>query len=176
MRLYMKMLSPKLVLLFVIVTGAVGVTVAQDNPPPDGSKPQVDGRKNEKPNFLRQLGLTPEQFQQIRRMNQARKPEMDRAAVRLRMANRALDETIYADTVDDAGFQARLRELQAAQADMARLRFTGELGVRKVLTPEQLARFRELRQRFAPPPPDQRGPVGVDDRNPTPQRDLRRVP
>jgi len=172
----MKMLSPKLVLLFVILFAGVCVTAAQDNPTPDAGRPQVDGRKNEKPNFLRQLGLTPDQMQQIRRMNQARKPEMDRASMRLRMANRALDETIYADTVDDASFQARLRELQAAQADMARLRFTSELGVRKVLTPEQLSRFRELRQRFAPPPPDRRGPVGVDDRNPVPQRELRKVP
>jgi Spy/CpxP family protein refolding chaperone len=121
------------------------------------------------------LGLTPDQFRQIRKMNQARKPEMDRAAMRLRMANRALDESIYADTVDEAAFQGRLKELQAAQADVARLRFTSELGVRKILTPEQLARFRELRQQFAPPQPDQPGPTGVDDKNPVP-RTQRKIP
>ena len=53
-----------------------------------------------------------------------------------------------ADTVSDEEVQARLKEVQAAQAELVRLRFENELAVRKVLTPEQLVRFRELRQRF----------------------------
>jgi hypothetical protein len=51
-----------------------------------------------------------------------------------------------------------LKELQLAQAEAAKLRYLNELGLRKILTPEQLARFRELRQRFAPPPNDRQGP------------------
>ena len=90
-------------------------------------------------------------------MNQARKPLMDAAMVRVRNANRALDEAIYADNLDEAAFQANLKEVQLAQADAAKLRYLNELGLRKILTPEQLARFRELRQRFAPPN-DRQGP------------------
>lgn len=173
----MKMLSPKLVFLLLIGLVAVSGVLGQDNPPNDVNKRPLDRRQQGgRPNILRELGLTQEQFQQIRRINQGRKPEMDRAALRLRMANRALDDTIYADNLDEAVFHTRLKELQAAQAEMARLRFTGELGVRKILTSEQLARFRDLRRRFAPPPPDQPGPVGMDDRYPVSQRELRRVP
>jgi Spy/CpxP family protein refolding chaperone len=74
---------------------------------------------------------------------------MDAAARRLREANRSLDEAIYSDDVNEADFQARLKEFQAAQAEIARLRFESELGVRKILSPEQLFRFREIRRRFA---------------------------
>ena len=64
---------------------------------------------------------------------------------------------------DEATFQASLKELQLAQAEAAKLRFLNELGVRKILTPDQLARFRELRRKFAPPQ-DGQGPA-PDDKN-----------
>ena len=74
---------------------------------------------------------------------------MGEAQRRLRIANASLDLAIYGEAVSDAEFQTRLKEFQTAQAEVARLRFEGELAVRKVLNPEQLVRFRELRRRFA---------------------------
>jgi Spy/CpxP family protein refolding chaperone len=82
-------------------------------------------------------------------MNQERRPAMMRAQHRMREANRALDMAIYADTVSDADFQTRLNEFRSAQSELARLRFESELAVRKLLTPDQLVRFRELRRKFA---------------------------
>jgi len=167
MRLDMsKMLSPKFVLLTVFVLAGLTSVFAQDNPPPDNTRPpagQGQERQMKRPNLLRILGLTPEQLQQVRKMNQERKPLMDAAMVRVRNANRALDEAIYADSFDEATFQASLKELQLAQAEAAKLRFLNELGVRKILTPDQLARFRELRRKFAPPQ-DGQGPA-PDDKN-----------
>jgi Spy/CpxP family protein refolding chaperone len=64
-------------------------------------------------------------------------------------AMRNLDMAIYADNVTDAEFQNRLKEFQSAEAELARLRFESELAVRKVLTPEQLVKFRDLRRQFA---------------------------
>jgi Spy/CpxP family protein refolding chaperone len=55
---------------------------------------------------------------------------------------------IYSDSVSDYEFSSRLAEHQIAQAEVARLRFEGELAMRKVLTPEQLVRFRDLRGQF----------------------------
>jgi Spy/CpxP family protein refolding chaperone len=60
-----------------------------------------------------------------------------------------LDQAIYADAINESEIEARFKELQTAQADIARLRATGELEVRKILTAEQLVKFRDLRRRFA---------------------------
>jgi len=157
--------STLLNLLLIAVLGATSAVSAQNGPPPDGQRPDgqrpmgppPDGPPNGQPDgqrppdrgqLFRELGLSKEQFQQIRRMNQARKPIMDTAHHRLNDANRLLDEAIYADTLNEEEVQIRLKEAQAAQADMVRLRFTNELEIRKILTPEQLVKFRELRAKF----------------------------
>jgi Spy/CpxP family protein refolding chaperone len=161
-------LSPRSVLSLLIVFLSAGFICAQDNPRPDFDRPPIDERpQGKRPNLLRILGLSPAQLEQVRRINQERKPLMDSAMRRLGQANRALDEAIYSDTFDQALFDTRLKELQTAQAEVARLRFTGEMNIRKVLTPEQLSRFRDLRRQFAPPPPQQQRPMPqtVDDKN-----------
>ena len=102
-----------------------------------------------RPDLKRELGLTPEQRQRIQQMNQARRPLMKAATGRLREANRALDAAIYADSLNEEDVAARLRDFQEAEAEVAKLRFRAELELRKVLTPEQLGKFRYLRERFA---------------------------
>lgn len=135
---------------FILLTGivlfAISSISAQENTddPPANAGNQADFRAN----ALRQLGLSREQFQSIRRLNQERKPRMDAAQMRLRRANRALDEAIYSDSATDAEIEERLKEFQAAQAVVSRIRFLGELGVRRILTPAQLMRFRVMRDRF----------------------------
>jgi len=121
--------------------------VAQNNPPPEGP-PSQRQMADDRPNLLKELGLTPEQLQQIRRMNQARRPLMEEAGRRVREANRSLDMAIYADTLNEEDVAARLREFQLAQAEVAKLRFRGELELRKILNPEQLNKFRQLRDQF----------------------------
>ncbi len=115
----------------------------QETPRPPAEKPQDIRQK-----ALMQLGLSREQVQQIRRLNQERKPQMDEAQRRLREANAALDAAIYADQVNDADVEARMKEALLAHAEVAKLRFSNEYAVRKVLRSEQLVRFREIRQRF----------------------------
>ncbi len=140
----------KIFLLLAISFTFASVMTAQDNKPlgaqADGQKPTAT--PDPRANALGQLGLSPEQRQEIRRINIERKPRMEEAQRRLREANRALDEAIYADQVNEADVQMRLKEHHAAQAEVARIRFTNELAVRKVLTPEQLQRFRMARQNF----------------------------
>lgn len=119
-----------------------------DAQPPDVHQPPPNQAQDVRGNMLRQLGLSREQFQQIRRMNAERRPMMEEAQRRFHEANRALDTAIYADQVNDADVQARLKDVQLAQAEVQRLRYMNELAVRRLLTPEQLVRFRELRERF----------------------------
>ena len=142
-------------LLLAAVIGLMAMSAfGQDGPPPDDRKmgPPPDGppngRQGDRGQLLRELGLSQEQFQQIRRMNQERKPVMEAAHRRLNEANRALDQAIYADTLNEQDIEAKVKEAQAAQADMVRLRFMNELQVRKILTPEQLVKFRDLREKF----------------------------
>lgn len=121
-------------------------TLAQDEPLPEPQRPAA----NQQPqvNMLRQLGLNREQIQRLQQINRTRKPLMDAAQEKLRNANRLLDEAIYADEVSDVDVQAKLKEVQLAQAEVFRVRFTSELQIRRMLTPEQLVRFRNMRQRF----------------------------
>ena len=130
----------------------------------------------QRPNLLMELGLSPEQVQAIRRMNQERKPLMEAAAQRLKNANRLLDEAIYAEQLDENLIAARILEVQNAQAELAKLRFEAELNLRKILTAEQLGRFREIRRRFAASAPAGQRPnkpmPAVD--SPTVQRPFQR--
>ena len=119
----------------------------QETPRPaanQGGNQQMDVRQK----VLMQLGLSRDQVQQIRRLNQERKPLMDEAQRRFREANAALDLAIYSDQPSDSDVEARLKDFHLAQAEVAKLRFANEYAVRKILTPEQLVRFRELRRRF----------------------------
>lgn len=138
-----------------IVAALICVTAASaqeakpaDAPPPAEQRTAADQPRDIRGNILRQLGLSEEQIQQIHRLNAEKKPLMGEAQKRLRDATHVLDESIYADQVNEADIQARLKEVQLAQAEMAKLRYVNELAVRRILTQEQLIRFRELRQRF----------------------------
>ena len=148
----MKIQSSHFYLFLAVVTLLFCITAAnaQRTPPPDGAKQDfVPPAEQQRPNLLGELGLSPEQTQQLRRMNIERKPRIEAANRRLREANRNLDQVIYGDSVDDGEFQIRLKEFQAAQAEVARIRFESELNVRRILTPDQLVKFRDIRRQFA---------------------------
>lgn len=125
-----------------------GITAQDDPPPEEMQRPPMNQPQDRRGDALRELGLSREQMQQMRRLNMERRPLMNEAQRRVREANRALDDAIYADEVNETEVQARLKELHAAQGDVIRVRFMNELAVRKMLTPEQLVKFRELRARF----------------------------
>lgn len=140
-------------LLFIALLTAFSFTTAyaQDEPPPPPppmDAPNAEFDRKPRPNLMAELNLTKDQMQQIKRINQEKKEQMRAAQDRLRDANRQLDEAIYADAVDDATIQARLREVQAAHNEVFKLRSANELAIRRILTPEQLVRFREVRRQF----------------------------
>ena len=133
----------------LVILGALvmfgAVAHAQDGTGEEPATPPAQ----ERPNLMRALGLRPEQVQQFRRFNQQWQPKRQEAAMQLRLANRELDAAIYADTLDEELVKTKLAAFQKAQKEVATLRFEEELAIRKILDPEQLQRFRELRRRFA---------------------------
>lgn len=98
-----------------------------------------------RPGLLGQLNLSREQIQQIRLINQENRRQMREANVRMREANLALDTAVYADTPDETEVQTRIKEFNEARAEVIRLRTNIEFSVRKILTAEQLVKFREIR-------------------------------
>lgn len=157
------MKSSGTIFFFILMTLSLG---AVDSFSQQGSMPNDranSGRPAGPPqdiraNMLRRLGLTSDQVALLRKMNAERLPKTESAQLRLRQANRSLDEAIYGDSFSQELYESRLREVQEAQAEVTRLRFEGELAIRKVLTSEQLLRFRAMRERFEQLRP-QPGPV-----------------
>ena len=101
-----------------------------------------------RPNLLQGLDLSKSQLLEIRRLNQEKKPLMQEAQRNLRSAQQQLDEAIYADNVDENLIQTRLLAAQKAHEEVLKIRANSEIAVRKVLTAEQLIKFRQIRQQF----------------------------
>lgn len=147
------MKNPILLTLLLIVLLAVSAS-AQDNPPPEGERmpppPQGPGMQQPPPDdrgeILRQLNLTQEQFRAIRKLLGDNGPKVREAQMDFRDAQEALDEAIYADNVDEALVQNLTKRSADAQATLMRLRTANEFAIRRVLTPEQVTKFRELRK------------------------------
>lgn len=131
-------------LIFALfLTFAFSNVKAQETPQTDVPNPNQAVRPFR---IMQELGLTREQIQQIRRINQERKPIMQAAQKSWRQANRALDEAIYADNSTEEEIKELLKTAQLAQAELLKERSTTEYLIRKVLTPEQLVKFRSLRE------------------------------
>lgn len=139
----------KIIFALLILMLTFSAVNAQIEDEPDDAPPPV---QNDKPmnrnQILRELGLTPVQIRQFRMNNAESKKLLQAAQEQSRTAKRELDQAIYADTLDNANIEIKLRAYSAAQAEIARIRATTEVAQRNILTPEQLTRFRELRESF----------------------------
>lgn len=145
---YLKAFVFAIASLIAVNTVAAQEARPADAPPPAEQRQAADQLRRDHGNLLQQLGLLDEQVQQIRKLNAEKRPLMGEALKRLHEATRALDAAIYADQLNVADIQLRLKETELAQAELSRLRYTNELAVRRILSQEQLVRFRELRQQY----------------------------
>lgn len=124
----------------------VSIAKAQDETPDDA--PKQNFAQPNRPNLLAELDLSADQIRQIRRVNADQKPLLRAAQQNVAQAKRRLDEIVYADIADEAEMETRLKELQTAQSEVFKIRFSTEYAVRKILTPAQLVIFRDVRRRF----------------------------
>lgn len=139
-----KILTSLAALVFAVAvnSGSVsyGKTVQQQ---PAAPPPQQSGAIEDP---IRQLNLTPEQREQVRSIRQ--QTNVERAAINQRVgeANRALEAALDSENPDEAVVEQRMRDLAAAQAAAMRMRVLTEVKIRRVLTVEQRAILRTLRQ------------------------------
>ncbi len=95
---------------------------------------------------IRDLNLSPEQRERIRAIREEQRDERAAVNQRLRETNRALEEVLDSENPSEAEIERHLRAIAEAQAASLRMRVGTEMKVRKVLTPDQLATLRVLRQ------------------------------
>jgi periplasmic protein CpxP/Spy len=133
-------------LLAALILGIVSAASAQEKAalPPPANQDENRGLP-----LLQQLNLSPDQIEQIRTINRGTRDQMRAAAQKQREARRALDLAIYADNPNPAEVEQRAREFAEAQAQHTKLRAQTEFRIRQILSPEQLAVFRDLRRRAA---------------------------
>jgi Spy/CpxP family protein refolding chaperone len=140
-----------LVALLLIVcaaaTGARAQSPAEDLPQPSQEQPARPGREVAGPDLVRALNLSPEQRTEIARIRREVALQTRAVNIRVRRARLALEEAVYAPVADDALIEQRAAEVAAAEGARARLRAQTELRIRRLLSPEQLNAFRELRLR-----------------------------
>ena len=126
--------------LMVLVLSAYSISYAQD--PQLNSAPPQDA-----PDLLGRLRLSPDQIQRIRLIQRDTKDERATIQQRLREANRALEESLDAENVDESVIDQRMQDVNAAQNAQLRLRIQTELRIRRILNPEQRAMLKDIRVR-----------------------------
>jgi Spy/CpxP family protein refolding chaperone len=136
----------KIKLLFALLFLTLGFSTAAAQNTDNVNNQQFD--EPERPQLMRELGLRPEQIRQIKMINGENRDKMREANFRLHEARKNLDAAIYSDNANDASVETALREFQNAQTQVIKIRTMTEFAIRKILSPEQLVRFRELRARF----------------------------
>ncbi len=138
--------APLLLLFLLLLIFTPAQAFAQEEPggpPPQG---QADGRPpGPEGDLIRQLNLTPEQIDKIKAIRERNREARRLIGLRVRAARTALDRAIYLENADEAVVEQRARDLAEAQGAQVRLQAMTELGVRRILTPEQLETFRTLR-------------------------------
>ncbi|HEX8175415.1 MAG TPA: Spy/CpxP family protein refolding chaperone [Pyrinomonadaceae bacterium] len=132
-------------LLLIIFAPVQALAQEEEAGPPDAQAgprpPRRDG------DLVRQLNLSPEQIEKIRAIREGSREQRRQIGQRIRAARMALDRAIYLENADETVVEQRARQLAEAQAAQVRLQAFVELSVRRVLTPEQLQTFRDLRMR-----------------------------
>lgn len=136
----------KLFSALAIVIASIAPTslcYAQTQQPQPANEPQNDAGGGDP---IRQLNLSPEQREQIRSIRQQTNVERATINQRVGAANRALEAALDSDNPDEAAVEQRMKDLASAQADAMRMRISTEVKIRRVLTIEQRAILRTLRQ------------------------------
>lgn len=146
--------------------GTYVVASAQTTQTQNATEPVQAPTQNQPANPFAGLDLKPEQIQKIRMINAELKDERQAAVLRLRQAQRTLNEAVESPTPNESLIEQRSREVAAAQAHTIRLRSLTEARVLQVLTPEQRVRLREMQQRNLARRPErqQQTPNGLGQR------------
>src|SRR5690349_5838384 len=141
-----KVLMPLLTMIFIVACTLVSVrgqTATQQTQTQETTQTQI----TQAPNLQAELGLTPDQIQKWRALNQELRPQEVAGTLKVRDAKRALAEAMEAPTPNESLIKQRAKELADAQSTMTQLQALRQARVLQILTPEQRVKLREIRER-----------------------------
>lgn len=153
----------KQVPFFLGVVLMAGAAAAQPVEPPEpGDRGPRPGRGGDPAMLKQELGLNDQQVGELRKLQL----EQRKAAIRRRadteLAQIGLQEQLQAPTPDDKVVQARIKELADLHAAGLRARVDAQLALRKILTPDQQEKLRQLRADRRRPGFDRPRPRGLE--------------
>jgi Spy/CpxP family protein refolding chaperone len=142
----MKAITGFLALAALLSVAAMLKPVKAQTPAQQNQTDSNQSQQAQADQMLGPLNLTPDQVQKIRAINAELRDQRQAANFRLRQAQRALAEAVESPTPNETLIDQRSKEVADAQAATIRLRSLTEARVLQVLTPEQRAKLREIRQ------------------------------
>lgn len=110
-----------------------------------GEGPAPEGKHFRK--MAAELGLSAEQNRAIKDIFKRNRPLAAPLMKQLAIERRALRALVHAETVDEAAIRAQSAKVAAVEADLAVRRAHGAQEVRKVLTPDQIQKFKALQEK-----------------------------
>jgi Spy/CpxP family protein refolding chaperone len=119
------------------VAGAGVVAMARPAGPRHGEGPNPAVLKQE-------LGLSDEQSAQLQKLRQEERKQAIRQRADMEIARMELDQALDAATVDEKAVAAKVQALTQLQAAAVQARVDQRLAVRKLLSPEQRDKMRQL--------------------------------
>jgi Spy/CpxP family protein refolding chaperone len=130
------------------VAGTVVAAAAQERPRRQG-RPDAAA-------FEKELGLSTDQAAQLKKLRAEGRKQAIRQRADLAIARLELQELMDAATVDEKAVAAKVKEISDLQATALQARTNQHLAMRRLLTPEQQEKMRQL------------APRGRGDRGPRP--------
>jgi Spy/CpxP family protein refolding chaperone len=139
-----------LILLLMIIFTLAGTLVsvqAQTATQQPQTQDPAQTQTTQAPNLQAELGLTPDQIQKWRALNQELRPQEVAGTMKVREAKRALADAMEAPTPNEDLIKQRAKELADAQSAMTQLQALRQARVLQILTPEQRVKLREIREK-----------------------------
>jgi len=143
---------------------AFASTQAQTTAPQTQTQDTAATQTTQAPNLQTELGLTPDQIQKWRALNQDLGPQERAGVQKVRQAKRALADAMESPNPNEEVIKQRAKELADAQSAMTQLQALRQARVLQMLTPEQRVKLREIRQRDQALRRQQQAPNGLGQR------------
>lgn len=147
-----------------VLACAFASTNAQTTAPQTQPQDTTATQTTQAPNLQTELGLSPEQIQKWRALNQDLGPQERVGTQKVRQAKRALADAMESPTPNEEVIKQRAKELADAQSTMTQLQALRQARVLQMLTPDQRVKLREIRERNQALRRQEQAPNGLGQR------------